>query len=99
MFATTTARSIASRSRLGELALGVGVAASAVAVGIGAVQYPTAVLLAAGILVLFAVAAQFPDGPGAAILLVLAAVPIATGLTIDGTTQGSFSTDVTVLKS
>ena len=99
MFAPTTARSIRSRGRAGELAVGAGVAATAVAVGLGAVQYPTAALLAAGLLLLFAIAAQFPVGPGAAIVIVLAAVPIATGLTIDSSAQGSFSTDVTVLKS
>jgi hypothetical protein len=99
MFAPTTARSISSRGRMRDLAVGVGVAAAAVAAGVGAVQYPTAALLAGGLLVLFAIAAQFPVGPGAAIIFVLAAVPIATGLTIDSATEGSFSTDVTVLKS
>ena len=77
-----------------------GIAAIAVAVGLAAVRYPTSVLLVAVLLVLFAATARFPAGPGISILIVLAAVPIATGFTIDTTAEGTASaSDAGVLKS
>jgi hypothetical protein len=77
-----------------------GVAAIAVAVGLAAVRYPTSILLVAALLVLFAATARFPAGPGIATLIVLGAVPIATGFTIDTAADGvSGSSDIGLLKS
>jgi hypothetical protein len=89
------------RSRAGDVVLGGAIVLVAVGVGLAAVQYPTAALLAAGLLALFAAAARFRAGTGAALLLVLAAVPIVTGFTIDAATDGAAasSSDAGVLKS
>ncbi len=90
-----------SRARFPAVGIACGVAAIAVAVGVAVVRYPTSILLVVALLVLFAATARFPAGPGIALLIVLAAVPIATGFTIDATPEGavSASSDVGVLKS
>ena len=73
--------------------------ASAVVVGLAAVRYPTAVVLGAALLLLFAAAARFPAGPGVATLIVLGGVPIATGFTVESTSEGvSWSSDIGLLK-
>lgn len=95
------AQPLVSRGRFPAVGVAIGVAVIAVAVGLAAVRYPTSILLVAVLLVLFAATARFPAGPGISILIVLAAVPIATGFTIDATPEGgvSASSDVGILKS
>jgi hypothetical protein len=94
------AQPLLPRNRLGDAALAGAVVLVAVGVGLVAVRYPTAAFLAAALLVLFAATARFPAGPGVAILIVLAAVPIITGLTIDAASEGAAaSSDASLLKS
>jgi hypothetical protein len=100
VFLPSPAHPLLPRGRFVDAALVGGVVALAVLGGIAAVRYPTSVLLAAGLLVLFAATSRFPAGPAASFLVVLAAVPIATGLTIDSSSEGvTASSDVGLLKS
>ena len=94
------AQPLLPRNRIGDAVLVGAVVLVAVGVGLAAVWYPTAAVLAAALLVLFAATARFPAGPGLAILIVLGAVPIVTGLTIDTTAGGAAAeSDAGLLKS